>query len=127
MGEFFNSFLFFMLLTQSVAYLSDKHIDGLANEQGLSTPFFYDTLYYNIHIIATPLIMIITTIVCCVNYSWWIIVVGPLTIYFASSILGAITNIVVLRIVGVRWYIARFIFFLFTVLFNIILVYMWFK
>lgn len=111
MGEFFNSFLFFMLLTQSVAYLSDKHIDGLANEQGLSTPFFYDTLYYNIHIIATPLIMIITTIVCCVNYSWWIIVVGPLTIYFASSILGAITNIVVLRIVGVRWYIARFIFF----------------
>ena len=127
MSEFCNSILFTLLLAQSTAFVFDKYIESSANKQGLSTPLIYETLFYDLHVIVTALIMIITTIICSVRFSWWLIIIFPLINLFASSILAALANISILHIMRLRWDLTRFISVIVTALSNIILVYMWFK
>ena len=121
MSEFFQSSFFILLLAQVASFLCERYIDVYIMRRDVSQ---YSVIY-NFHTIVTLLIFIITTISCCIKYSWWLIVVAPLSIFFASTIISAIVNVCVFRHLG--WNSSRLLSFICTVLLNTTLVYMWFR
>lgn len=121
MSEFFQSSFFILLMVQVVSCLCERYIVVYIMKIDVSQ---YGVIY-NFHTIVTLLIFIITTITCCIKYSWWLIVVAPLAILFASTIISGIVNVCILRHLG--WNSSRLLSFMCTVLLNTTLVYMWFR
>lgn len=119
MSEFFHSTLFTLLLAQSGAFVCDRYIASLMDRQGIFPPF-YDTMIYDIHEIVTALVFIITTILCCIKYSWWLIILLPIINLIASSVLAALFSVWGHRILG--WFYTRFLAVIATMLLNIAIV-----
>lgn len=125
MSEFFHSTLFFLLLAQSCAFVCDRYIDSLMNRRGRETiPYLYNTTVYDVHEVFTGLVFIISIISCCIKYSWWLIIVLPVSLIVASSMLSSLIAISILRILG--WDITRFLAVIVTAFINIALVFMHF-
>ncbi len=121
MNEFFHSTLFLVLLAQSTAYLSDEFMGSLMEKRGHgATPFFYYSSFYRIVRFISIAITIITFIICCYRYSWWLIIVLPLVDLIASSSLAAIINLTILKIFGGAF--TRFLAVIATIILDIVLI-----
>ena len=125
MSEFFHSTWFMALLTQSVAFLCDEYSASLMNKRGLgATPLFYESCVYRLYRILTIAITIVSVIICSFHFSWWLLIVFPLVDIVSSTLITSIIVIPILKILGCD--ISRFIAMILTLVFDIILILMWF-
>ena len=125
MSEFFHSTLFILMLSQSVAYLCDEYIGTRQLQRGVgAVPLFYTTGFYGLYRILSIGIIIVSMIISCIRYSWWLLIALPIVDFIASSILAAMINVTILKLLGET--ITRFMAVIITLILDVILILMWF-
>lgn len=124
-SDFFHTTLFLVLLSQSTTYLSDEYIGHVMDSSEVGdTPLFYYTPAYNLYRIISFAITIITFIICCFRFSWWLVIILPIVDFIASSFLAFIINITILKLFGED--LTRILAVIATIILDIILICMWF-
>lgn len=114
-----------VLLIHFSSFVSDTY-DGqlMIRNMGYEPPFFTSGLYYLYKVISF-LIFAITVIISCINYSWWLLLIIPISFFIIGSLLAAITNATLKDMLGLSF--TRMLAIITTIVADVILVVQWFK
>lgn len=124
MPDFFSNIFFYILIIQSVTALTEKYLAKVTFDNNYITPYFYYTIYYDLYNILNIITILISIVICCIKYSWWLIIVYPLVDFIISTTIVSWIYTLFLR--NYKIDICRAIFLFCTVIMDIIIIIMWF-